>query len=53
MSILLGMVSLAMICAFVLIFASCSISEYNKNHTTVKKEKLSEDCYAYLFKVYD
>ncbi|MGB6409331.1 MAG: hypothetical protein WBF39_17790 [Planococcus donghaensis] len=53
MSMLLGMVSLAVMCAFVLIFASFSITAYNKSHTNVKLQKDSEDSYAYLFDVYN
>jgi len=51
-SIFIGMISLAMICAFVLISASFSITEYNKSHTEMNKGKEYEDCYSYLFEVY-
>lgn len=52
MSILLGMISLAMMCMFVLISARFSITEYNKSHAEVEQEKASEDNYDYLFSVY-
>ena len=54
MFVLIGVTCLVVMCASILIFASFTISQYNKKHyTKMNVEKKTKDYCSLLFDVYD